>query len=92
MLADKGYDSHAILAHIQQMGAVAVIPSLASRARQRTHDKELYRKRNRIERCFATLKHFRRFATRYEKLKQNFNALVAIACAWLHLKLYVDTP
>ena len=24
-------------------------------------------KRNRIERCFSKLKHFRRFATRYEK-------------------------
>jgi transposase len=92
VLADKGYDSKAILAHIQQMGAIAVVPSLSSRAQPRTHDKELYRKRNRIERCFAKLKHFRRFATRYEKLKKNFKALVAIACSWLHLKLYVDTP
>ena len=92
VLADKGYDSKAILAHIQTMGAAAVVPSLSSRALQRTYDKELYRKRNRIERCFAKLKHFRRFATRYEKLKKNFQALVALACSCLHLKLYVDTP
>jgi transposase len=92
VLADKGYDSKAILAHIRRMGAEAVVPSLSSRAQQRTHNKELYRKRNRIERCFSKLKHFRRFATRYEKLKQNFQALVALACLWLHLKLYVDTP
>ena len=90
-LADKGYDSQAILDHIETMGAIAVVPSKSNRKQQRTHDKELYRKRNRIERCFSRLKHFRRFATRYEKLKQNFIALVALACAWIHLQLYVDT-
>jgi transposase len=46
---------------------------------------------NRIERCFSRLKHFRRLATRHEKLKQNFKALVAPACAWLQLQLNVDT-
>ena len=47
VLADKGYDSQAILDHIQAMGAVAVVPSKSNRRQQRTHDKELYRKRNR---------------------------------------------
>jgi transposase len=91
VLADKGYDSQQILDHIETMGAVAVIPSKSNRKQQRSHDKTLYRQRNRIERCFSRLKHFRRFATRYEKLKTNFNALVALACSWLHLQLYVDT-
>ncbi len=91
VMADKGYDSKAIRAHIAAMGAEAVVPSLSSRKHQHPHDKELYRKRNCIERCFSKLKHLRRFATRYEKLKQNFKAIVAIACAWMHLKLYVDT-
>jgi transposase len=91
VMADKGYDSKAIRAHIAAMGAVAVVPSLASRRHQHAYDKDLYRQRNRIERCFSKLKHLRRFATRYEKLKQNFNAIVALACLWLHLKLYVDT-
>ena len=36
--------------------------------------------------------HFRRFATRYEKNKENFQALVALACSWLHLQIYIDTP
>ena len=91
VLADKGYDSQAILDHIEAMGAVAVVPSRSNRNQQRSHDKDLYRQRNRIERCFSRLKHFRRFATRYEKLKSNFKALVALACSWLHLQLYVDT-
>ena len=69
VLVDKGYDSQEIFDHIETMGAVAVIPSKSNRKRQRSHDKTLYRQRNRIERCLSRLKHFRRFATRYEKLK-----------------------
>jgi transposase len=91
VLADKGYDSNAIVEHIRAMGAVAVIPPKSNRKVQREYDKELYKQRNRIERCFSRLKHFCRFATRYEKLKRNFHALVAIACACIILQLYVDT-
>jgi len=91
VLADKGYDTDAIVAHIASIGAVAVIPPKSNRKVQREYDKDLYKQRNRIERCFSKLKHFRRFATRYEKNRENFQALVALACSWLHLQLYVDT-
>jgi len=91
VLADKGYDSDAIVEHVARMGAVAIIPPKRNRKQQREYDKTLYKQRNRIERCFSRLKHFRRFATRYEKNKTNFIALVALACTWLHLQLYVDT-
>jgi len=72
------------------MGAVVVMPSKSNLKQQRNRDKDLYRQRNRIERCSSRLKHFRRFATRYERLKQNFNVTVAISCSWLHLQR-VDT-
>jgi transposase len=36
------------------------------------HDKKAYKKRNVFERCFGRLKDFRRIATRYDKLAQNF--------------------
>jgi transposase len=91
VLADKGYDADAIVEHVEAMGAKVVIPPKRNRKLQREYDKTLYKQRNRIERCFSKLKCFRRFATRYEKSKACFKALVALACAWLHLKLYVDT-
>ena len=91
VLADKGYDADAIVEHVEAMGAKAVIPPKRNRKVQREYDKDLYKQRNRIERCFSKLKCFRRFATRYEKSKACFYALVALACAWLHLRLYVDT-
>ena len=91
MLADKGYDSTAIIAKIQSLGAVAVIPSRSCWKVQRQHDRTLYKLRNRIERCFNRLKQFRRLATRYCKRRPCFHATVALACSWLHLVKYVDT-
>ncbi len=86
VLADKGYDADAIVEHVEAMGAKAVIPPKRNRKVQREYDKDLYKQRNRIERCFSKLKCFRRFATRYEKSKACFQALVALACAWMHLQ------
>jgi transposase len=85
VLADKGYDAEAIVRHIQARGTEAVIPPRANRKVKREYDKTLYKQRNRIERCFSRLKHFRRFATRFEKNKINFHSLVALACSVLLL-------
>jgi transposase len=85
VLADKGYDTDAIVQHIESSGAEPVIPPKANRKVQRPYNKTLYKQRNRIERCFSKLKHFRRFATRFEKNKVNFQAIVALACSVLLL-------
>ena len=91
VIADKGYDSAEIVAKVQSLGAVAVIPPRRHRKTPRSYDRELYKQRNRIERCFNRLKHFRRFSTRYCRTIEAFRACTALACAWLRLELYVDT-
>ncbi len=91
VIADRGYDSDALVAQSENMGARVVIPPKCNRKQQRAYDRELYKQRNRIERCFNKLKHFRRFATRYCKTIHAFRSFTALACAWLRLKLYVDT-
>lgn len=92
VIADKGYDSDKIVEHVERtMRAKAVIPPRSHRKQQRDYDKALYKLRNRIERCFSRLKQFRRFATRYEKSKFCFQALVALACTAIALNLIVDT-
>ena len=85
VLADKGYDTDAIVQHIERSGAEPVIPPKANRKVSRPYNKTLYKQRNQIERCFSKLKHFRRFATRFEKNKVNFQAIVALACSVLLL-------
>ena len=91
VLADKGYDTDAIVAHVEAIGAQVVIPPKANRLRQRPYDKELYKQRNRIERCFSRLKQFRRLATRYDKNQACFHAFVCVACSALLLLSIVDT-
>lgn len=85
VLADKAYDANALRATIAAMGAEAVIPSNRTRKIAIPHDATLYKHRNRIERCFNRLKHFRRFATRYERRTIHFRgfAMLAAATIWL---------
>ncbi len=80
LLADKAYDSNAIRAFLEERGIKAVIPGKSNRKRKIRHDKEAYKGRNVVERCFGRLKDWRRIATRYDKLAQNFlSALCFVA-------------
>lgn len=53
--------------------------------------KGLYRERNLIERLFVKLKHYRRIANRYDKLADNFLAMVQLAPMRLWLRAYEST-
>ena len=79
VLGDKGYDSNTLLAYIEAKGAKPVIPSKRNRTVQREIDKNLYKDRNKIERFFGRIKHYRRIATRYEKTARNYLAFVHLA-------------
>lgn len=86
-ILDKGYDSDAIRAYVNQLGGVAVIAIHPRRVIQPAFDEHIYRERHRIENLFARLKAFRRIATRYEKLLSTFAAMVSLACILVWLKL-----
>ena len=75
------------LFEVHPQRAIAVIPSTASRHSPIPYNKAVYRQRNVIERMFARLMDFRRVATRYDKLAQNFLAgalIVATVVWWLN--------
>ncbi|WP_315780953.1 MULTISPECIES: IS5 family transposase [unclassified Bradyrhizobium] len=78
VVADRGYDADALLHMIRAHGARAHIPSTSQRVVQRSVSRRIYRKRNLVERFFCKLKHFRRIATRFDKLARNFLAAVAL--------------
>lgn len=86
VLADKAYDSNALRALIANIGAEAVIPSNRCRKVAIPHDIAIYKHRNRIERCFNKLKHFRRFATRYDRRTIHFTGFVHLAAAMIWLR------
>ncbi|NHO33937.1 IS5 family transposase [Acetobacter fallax] len=83
VIADKAYDSNEFREQIAVMSAEAVIPSKRNRKVFIPHDRALYKHRNRIERCFNRLKHFRRFATRYDRRTIHFLGFVHLASAMI---------
>ena len=79
MIADRAYDSDAILELVAEAGGVAMNPSGPNRKVPRELDRDLYARRNRVERVFGKIKEFRRVATGCDKRARNdlFTVLIA---------------
>ena len=87
-VADKGYDSAEVREAIEQKSSIPVIPRKKNSKIGNIHmDWSLYKYRHLIENLFARLKHFRSIATRFDKLKRNYAAMLALACSFLWLPL-----
>ncbi|AOL24240.1 Transposase [Erythrobacter litoralis] len=91
VIGDRAYDSNALLTLVADAGGQTCTPTPRYRKQQRVIDVELYRQRNPVERFFNKLKHFRRIATRYDKLASNFLAAVALAAIRLWTRNYEST-
>lgn len=85
-LANKAYDGNDLRDPIAAMNATAVIPSKRNRKVAIPHDPRIYKPRNQIERCSRHLKHFRRFATRYDRRTIHFTGFVHLAAAMIWLR------
>nr|WP_234323394.1 IS5 family transposase [Streptomyces bikiniensis] len=90
VLGDKGYSSKAIRAWLRRKGIAHTIPERADQVRNRgrrgsrggrppAFDRETYKRRNVVERCFNRLKQWRGIATRYDKTAQSYEAAVTLA-------------
>lgn len=78
VIADRGYDMNNILELIEKQQAIAVIPSRKHRKVQRKCDWWLYKERHLVECLFNKLEHYRRIATRYDKLTCTFAAFLSL--------------
>ena len=85
VLGDKGYDSDDLLKFVASLKAEAVIPAKRSRKVQRPLNRELYKDRNKVERFFNRVKHYRRIATRYEKTARNYMAMLHLVSTMVWL-------
>ena len=72
-------------------GAVAVIRPRKNRVEDRPYDKEVYKRRNVIERFFHRLKQYRRVATRYDKYARRYLGFVHFATLLITAKKNVNT-
>ena len=86
LLGDKAYDSNSFRKSLRKNGIKPVIPGRSNRKKRIRHDKQAYKDRNVIERCYCRFKDFRRIATRHDKLARNYFSalcLVAAVAFWL---------
>ena len=67
------HDSDGIRNDLAERGIEPVIPPRSNRKTPIEYDREVYKRRNLIERCVNRLKQFRRIATRYEKNGQSLS-------------------
>jgi len=88
LLADRGYDTNAIIKAATASGMQVVIPPKKNRKEQREYDKYLYKLRHLVENAFLMLKRWRGIATRYAKNTDSFLAAVHIRCIAIWANIY----
>ena len=76
---------------IDGQGAWANIPPKSNRKDPICFSPHLYKARNLVERFFNKIKHFRRIATRYDKLAANYMAMIKLASIRVWLRAYEST-
>jgi transposase len=86
VIADKAYDSNALIDQIQQQKCIPVIPPRYNRKILRSYDEYLYKERHLIECFFNKIKHFRRIFSRFDKKASSFFWFLAYASIILWLR------
>ena len=90
VLADKGYPSKANRAWLRERGIATTIPERDDQIAHRRkrpgrpidfgrEQKERYKRRNVVERCFNKLKQWRGIAMRSDKTARNYHSAICLA-------------
>ena len=83
LVMDRAYEGDETRQLALDLGFTPVVPPKQNRVAPWEYDKEMYRRRNEIERLFRRLKGFRRIFSRFDKLDVMF-------LAFIHFALIVD--
>ncbi len=95
--ADKAYSSRGNRTHLRKRGIKAVIPEKKDQAANRkkkgsrggrpiSHNADLYKERNTVERLINKLKAWRGIATRYDKTPDSYLAGLHLRASMIWLK------
>jgi len=79
LLMDRAYEGNETRQLAVDLGFLPVVPPLSTRVDPWEYDRELYKRRNEVERVFRRLKGYRRVFTRFDKLDVMFAAFVVVA-------------
>ena len=79
LIMDRAYEGNETRQLALALGFIPVVPPSASRLDPWEYDREMYKRRNEIERLFRRLKGFRRIFSRFEKLDVIFLGFILFA-------------
>ena len=88
LLADKAYDTNAIIATATELGMDPVIPPKSNRREKRGYDRALYKLRHLVENGFLEFKQWRGIATRYAKRTASYLAACQLRAVMIWSKLF----
>jgi transposase len=88
LMADKGYDTGAIVAMVRETGMEPVVPPRSNRRERHRYDECLCRLGRLGENAFAEMKRWRGIAMRYAKNAASYLAAVHIRCIITWARLY----
>jgi len=83
LVMDRAYEDDYTRYLAQTLHFIPTVPPKKNRKNPWDYDKELYRKRNQIERLFRRLINYRRVFCRYEKLDVMFAGFVQLALIFM---------
>ena len=79
LLMDRAYEGNETRQLALDLGFIAVVPPKENRIQAWEYDREMYKRRNEVERLFRRLKGFRRIFSRFEKLDVMFIGFISFA-------------
>ena len=85
-VTDKGFDGDPQRYACLDRDVFPNIPNKVNRVEPWPFDRASYRGRNKVERLIGKAKQFRRFATRYEKLRSMYLGVVHLVLGFIRLR------
>jgi transposase len=86
LLMDRAYEDDLTRLTAWELRFNPVVPPKSNRVHPWEYDRELYKRRNEVERFFRRIKGFRRVCTRYDKLNVIFTAFIYVAIIGITLR------
>ena len=91
IVMDRAYEGNETRQLALELGFAPVVPPVSTRVYPWEYNKELYKRRNEVERLFRRLKGFRRIFSRFDKLDVLFLGFILVALIFDALRS-VNTP
>ena len=92
LLMDRAYEGDSTRLLAESFGLTPVVPPKKNRTAPWDYDREAYKGRNMVERVFNRMKHYRKAATRYDRLDATLLANLQLALIAIYLKKHSQKP